>query len=199
MKKKGFTLVELLAVIAILAILVILALPNVLGMFNDAKKSTFITEAQTIYKQAETDFIADSFEKGAGARWYCSDGAADADGKSRNNCKKLNMTTNKEYAVATFNDGSIEYIAVTDASYVFGLRADEGTRLTVTDITGSLVVDRSTVDPDEVQMWYFRTAHKVQPTNNNGGGAPIATPSGGPKGSIIYGFESTEEDGKVTE
>ena len=36
--KKGFTLVELLAVIAILAILVIIALPNVMGMFNEAKK-----------------------------------------------------------------------------------------------------------------------------------------------------------------
>ena len=34
MKKKGFTLVELLAVIAILAILVIVAMPNVLGMFK---------------------------------------------------------------------------------------------------------------------------------------------------------------------
>ncbi|MCI7083376.1 MAG: prepilin-type N-terminal cleavage/methylation domain-containing protein, partial [Tenericutes bacterium] len=33
MNKKGFTLVELLAVIAILAILVIIALPNVLSMF----------------------------------------------------------------------------------------------------------------------------------------------------------------------
>ena len=48
MKKKGFTLVELLAVIAILAILVIIALPNVLSMFTDAKKSTFKTEVQTL-------------------------------------------------------------------------------------------------------------------------------------------------------
>ena len=37
MKNKGFTLVELLAVIAILAILVIIALPNVLKMFNQRK------------------------------------------------------------------------------------------------------------------------------------------------------------------
>lgn len=35
MKKQGFTLVELLAVIAIMAMLVIIALPNVLKMFND--------------------------------------------------------------------------------------------------------------------------------------------------------------------
>ena len=38
MKKRGFTLVELLAVIAILAILVLISLPNVVGMFNNAKK-----------------------------------------------------------------------------------------------------------------------------------------------------------------
>ena len=44
MKNKGFTLVELLAVIAILAILVIIALPNVMGMFNEAKKNSFTTE-----------------------------------------------------------------------------------------------------------------------------------------------------------
>lgn len=60
MKKKGFTLVELLAVIAILAILVIIALPNVLGMFNNAKKNTFVTELQSIYDTGEKQFISDS-------------------------------------------------------------------------------------------------------------------------------------------
>ena len=43
---KGFTLVELLAVIAILAILVIIAIPNVLKMFNDSKKNAFIVQAR---------------------------------------------------------------------------------------------------------------------------------------------------------
>ena len=54
MKKKGFTLVELLAVIAILAILVIVAMPNVLGMFNQAKSSTFVTEVQEYLNAAST-------------------------------------------------------------------------------------------------------------------------------------------------
>ena len=48
--KKGFTLVELLAVIAIVAILVIIALPNVMGMFNQARESTFTTELKKIYR-----------------------------------------------------------------------------------------------------------------------------------------------------
>ena len=46
MKNKGFTLVELLAVIAILAILVIIAIPNVLKMFNDSKKNAFMVQAR---------------------------------------------------------------------------------------------------------------------------------------------------------
>ena len=43
-KRMGFTLVELLAVIAILAILVIIALPNIIEMFNNAKKRSFYNE-----------------------------------------------------------------------------------------------------------------------------------------------------------
>lgn len=55
--KKGFTLIELLAVISILAILIIIALPNIIKMFNEARKGTFETEVKTIYKQAKTDYI----------------------------------------------------------------------------------------------------------------------------------------------
>lgn len=48
MKKKGFTLVELLAVIAILAILVIIALPNVINLFNNAKRNAFETQVRKV-------------------------------------------------------------------------------------------------------------------------------------------------------
>ena len=60
MNKKGFTLVELLAVIAILAILVIIALPNVMGMFNESKKNSFTTELKEIYKVAQQTWMMDS-------------------------------------------------------------------------------------------------------------------------------------------
>ena len=58
MKRQGFTLVELLAVIAILAILVIIALPNVLGMFNQAKKDTFTTETKEMVKITQQQYLA---------------------------------------------------------------------------------------------------------------------------------------------
>ena len=62
MKKKGFTLVELLAVIAILAILVIIALPNVLKMYNDSKKNSFMTEAQNLAKEVSSKYISESMK-----------------------------------------------------------------------------------------------------------------------------------------
>ena len=58
--KKGFTLVELLAVIAILAILVILVLPNVLILFNNSKRNTFETELKSIYEAAEQQWVVKS-------------------------------------------------------------------------------------------------------------------------------------------
>lgn len=54
MNKKGFTLVELLAVIAILAILAIIAMPNILDIFKGAKKDTFASEAISILEAANT-------------------------------------------------------------------------------------------------------------------------------------------------
>ncbi len=60
MNKKGFTLVELLAVIAILAILVIIALPNVMSLFNEAKSNSFKTELKEIAKTAEQQWMSDS-------------------------------------------------------------------------------------------------------------------------------------------
>ena len=56
---KGFTLVELLAVIAIMAILLIIALPNILKMFNESKEKIFLTESKSVFKEAINQTIKD--------------------------------------------------------------------------------------------------------------------------------------------
>ena len=60
--KKGFTLVELLAVIAILAILVIIALPNVINMYNRAQKQTFLTEVKAIYNAVPDKYFSETMK-----------------------------------------------------------------------------------------------------------------------------------------
>ena len=60
MKKKGFTLVEIMAVIAIIAILAIVAMPNIVKSFNNSKENTFLSEAQGIYKSSTSQYVLDS-------------------------------------------------------------------------------------------------------------------------------------------
>ena len=77
MKKKGFTLVELLAVIAILSILVIIALPNIVGMFTKAKKDLFLTEVKTLYKESANKFISNSMSGSGSQNIYCKSASDD--------------------------------------------------------------------------------------------------------------------------
>lgn len=48
MNKKGFTLVEILAVVAILAILVIVAVPNVVKLFNEGSNDTMTIQENQV-------------------------------------------------------------------------------------------------------------------------------------------------------
>ncbi len=58
-KNKGFTLVELLAVIVILAIIMIIAVPAVLSVLNTAKKKTFSDFGLKIVNEATKKYLAD--------------------------------------------------------------------------------------------------------------------------------------------
>ena len=145
MNKKGFTLVELLAVIAILAILVIIALPNVLSMFNQAKEDTFATETKEMVKIAQQQYLA-TFGKW---NYYAVEGSKNAndDAIAVKNCTSSdgpeygvdddgNPTTevvkyckiNKEAGnlksfIVTFNkaDGQVATVFADDGTYAYHL------------------------------------------------------------------------------
>ena len=108
--KKGFTLVELLAVIAILAIIVILALPNVIKLYTDARKNAFVNEARTIYKETTNKFINESV-KGNKVNTI----------SSKDNTK-LDMTgEGLDYCVILDNKGKVKKLAVGNGSYYIKL------------------------------------------------------------------------------
>lgn len=72
LNKKGFTLVELLAVIAILAILMLLVMPSVLNMFTSGRQDAFVTEAQSLWKAAEQAYVTDTINNDSPGP-YCND------------------------------------------------------------------------------------------------------------------------------
>ena len=55
-KKKGFTLVELLAVIVILAVIMVITVPTVLGSISEAKRSAFNTVGETMKKYLKDNY-----------------------------------------------------------------------------------------------------------------------------------------------
>ena len=123
MKKKGFTLVELLAVIAILALLVIIALPNVLKMFNQAKKDTFLTEAKTIYKEISKKYISETM-KGNKINIIS------------NTNNKLDLESNNlKYNIKLNNDGSIKKFEVSNGTYCLSGKFNNLSELTTDKIT----------------------------------------------------------------
>lgn len=137
MKKKGFTLVELLAVIAILAILVVIAMPNVLGMFNSAKSNTFVTEVQTMMDTAKTQFTSDQLSS-PGPITYSSTGTTklDMDGKQ------------KEYRIAMDVQGNITEVTVMDASFCYTKTSDNVAKTDVVKDDVKLKTDSDTLGTD---------------------------------------------------
>ncbi|MDD4036332.1 MAG: type II secretion system protein [Bacilli bacterium] len=59
-KKKGFTLVELLAVIVILAVILVIAVPNVLSIINKSRNDSFLSTAKMVVSAARLKASTDS-------------------------------------------------------------------------------------------------------------------------------------------
>ena len=55
--RKGFTLVELLAVIVILAIIMIIAIPSVLGTLETARQKTFVEYVTRVMEAGQNQYL----------------------------------------------------------------------------------------------------------------------------------------------
>ena len=123
MNKKGFTLVELLAVIAILALLVILVLPNVLEMFNRAKKELFLTEVKTVYKEVTKKYITENMK-------------GNKIDKVSNNKNKLNIKSNGlKYDIKLDTKGNVKNFVVSNDTYCISGKFNNLNELTIDKVS----------------------------------------------------------------
>lgn len=63
MNNKGFTIIELLAVLIVLSIILVIAVPRVLNIIETSKKKSFEVSANKLIKEAAKEFAKDNLEK----------------------------------------------------------------------------------------------------------------------------------------
>ncbi len=112
-KKKGFTLVELLAVIVILAVILIIAMPKISDVIKNSKEASLETTAKLIASQAEKKYTENQVLDGSGAI-KCSDVAKinDADYESCN----ITFDSKGNAKVTIVGKGKFDGMAVCNAN-----------------------------------------------------------------------------------
>ena len=112
-KKKGFTLVELLAVIVILAVILIIAMPKISDVIKNSKEASLETTAKLIASQAEKKYTENQVLDGS-STIKCSDVAK----ISSNDYESCNITFDDKgnAKVSIVGKGKFEGMAVCNAS-----------------------------------------------------------------------------------
>ena len=112
-KKKGFTLVELLAVIVILAVILIIAMPKISDVIKNSKESSLETTAKLIASQAEKKYTENQVLDNS-STIKCSDVAkiSDADYESCN----ITFDSKGNAKVSIVGKGKFEGLQVVDGT-----------------------------------------------------------------------------------
>ena len=115
MNKKGFTLVELLAVVGILTVLILIAIPNAISAYNNSKKKNFLTDVQTVYKTAIAQNEADHYGKRIDGVY------ARLDGEPVEGAESLELTgsTKMSYYIRVSFDGVVQEFFASDGEFQY--------------------------------------------------------------------------------
>ncbi|MDD6272491.1 MAG: prepilin-type N-terminal cleavage/methylation domain-containing protein [bacterium] len=159
MKKNGFTLVELLAVIFILALLVIITLPNIIKLYNQSKERTFNSEVEIVKTELEKETYKYQLNGQNIPEIYSSFGE-----------NKLDMVGKElEYYAEMNSDGTIKYLEITDGQFYYQYKGDGTSSGVVVDLEEDNPIIKMDYIKDNVstgQIFVYDTEYEIYDSTN---------------------------------
>lgn len=117
--KNGFTVLEIVVVILLIGVLMLVLVPRLTKTFNETKKKTFATGAESLYSIARDTYAEDAASGKvpvSGTVIYCDD---KTESTYSTNCNKLNTKgEDLEYYIVFYNRKMMEY-TVANKNYCY--------------------------------------------------------------------------------
>lgn len=156
-KNKGFTLVELLAVIVILAVIILIAINAVLPQMERARKNSFAGEVMTYAKAAETRYVTESQEdsvEGDITAGICYE-LSDLRGEyiTKDDSKYTGIVIIKKRAGSNIYD---KYAYITSGKYKYNNKVSSGNLVPVTKLGQKDIEDGSSLTYANCTAWENR-------------------------------------------
>lgn len=110
MNKKGFTLVEIIAVIALIGALLLLVVPSITSSYKKAQKNLFYDNVISIYNSATTTYLYNA-DEGNTSKSFCHS----------SNPLNIDVGDDIKYSVTVDNYGAVNKITVSNGKLLFTL------------------------------------------------------------------------------
>ena len=135
MNKKGFTLIELIAVVVIMSIIAIIATPNIINMIDKGKKDQYITNAKEFISKATYMYKQDKYRNDT--TYFSADGTIslkNIEGIKSEDLKDpygFNYDTNNSYI--KFKEPGSSSTGVQEREVTIHLESNDGSKCYVID------------------------------------------------------------------
>ena len=142
MNKKGFTLVELLAVVALMGVLVMILSTDVIETFKGTKKQNFVTETREVCREATNTFLRESIVTLQAKNYYKF-------GNDSSHALNLNGRQEFNYFIKVNTDGEVIGLLTWDGTYTIRIVNGYGidpSIITESDIDDSVDTSNMTVE-----------------------------------------------------
>lgn len=142
--KKGFTLVELLAVIVVLAIIMIIAVPSVLNSMTDARRNSFAVYGEKLINSAQAQAQSAAMVNGTIKHCYTIDDLVDGAHGAYEGYVQRVVEGEKESYYLTLRDNNYAAVIIT------AQQLEEVKKGVATTYSEGVIVGRETMDTVKV-------------------------------------------------